>query len=1198
MRRQSVRIMLLGAILVAAACCTALCDAALDGLTPNQEIAAFTVEALYDNEAGSAIGARFRHARSGFVLDFLRIQTLPQSFMWVNTPPTSDEGAPHTLEHLLLGKGTRGQYVSSLEDMSLGNSSAFTQQVRTCYHFNTSAGVDVFFDLFKAKLEATLHPNYSDEEIQREVCNMGLRLNPADSSFELEEKGTVYAEMITAFERPWGNLARDLGQLLYGEKHPLSFSAGGYPPALRTVTPAGLREFHAATHHLNNMGAVVVIPAEITLEDFLTRVGQILAEAEPDATAGSHPEDFEQQLPKSAPAPIGTVRQVAFPHPNESEPGMILFAWPADKFTETRERFLLELLIANLASGQTSNLFNKFINSEKRVIDVGATGVFGWVDTDWGHPIFIGLSNVRREATSLEMIDSLRSLILAELEGIAAMPDGSDELLAFNQRALNRVIESRKNLRDMLNSPPRFGTRGTGSAWMSHLSRLHEKGGFRRSLILQDELEYAEGLLGSPVNIWREYIDKWRLIADAPYAVATRPDPGLQARSEQARTERIEQYANTLKDKYGIATKQEAVDRYRTEYDARTAEIEAAGRSIELPPFIDNPPMTLDDQLQYTVETLPGGGRLVVSTFNAMTSSSIGLAFDMYVVPETQLMYLAILPSLLTDVGLFKDGRAVAYDEMQEAVRREILGLHAYYTRNARTERVELTLRAQASHTDETAKATGWLNDILYHADLRPANLSRIRDVIDLNLGQTRNRMKGSEESWVTIPATAYWRQSNPLFLNTGCFLTQSHALLRLRWQLKEAGDQPEEFTQFMQLLAGLAEGRQRSDLTDILSLLAGPQDTATVPAELEDAVSLMRSASETARGHMNEALKDLQLTLSDLPDVSLADDWRYLCARFVSDLRVHPNDALAALSEVLSLVRRQDNVRGFVVANEANEAIIRPAVENIVGRLDTTPSRRNRYSATPVITSRLRQRTGEPVKPLFVGLVNEATRSGVHINSADCAGYEDGSNQDRLLNYVSSCLYSGGGAHSIFMKTWAAGLAYSNGLRPNEFTGRLTYYAERCPDLAQTMQFVIGELESAPYDPALAEYAIAQTFSRIRAGTRYEIRGEVMAADLADGQTPDVVRNFLGKALQLREYENLGDTLYARMTSTYGTVLPGYGVSSRKAAAESNSLYFVIGPEKQMQSYEQYLKSVEGDETVLYRLYPRDFWITSQSGD
>jgi hypothetical protein len=65
-------------------------------------------------------------------------------------------------------------------------------------------------------------------------------------------------------------------------------------------------------------------------------------------------------------------------------------------------------------------------------------------------------------------------------------------------------------------------------------------------------------------------------------------------------------------------------------------------------------------------------------------------------------------------------------------------------------------------------------------------------------------------------------------------------------------------------------------------------------------------------------------------------------------------------------------------------------------------------------------------------------------------------------------------------------------------------------------------------------------------------------------------------------------------MEQTYGEVLPGYGIAAGASAERSNAIYYVIGPEKQLQSYEEYLKSVEGDDVVLQRIYPRDYWITT----
>ena len=226
-------------------------DARLETLQPDERIADFRTLAVYVTGEGTRMGGRFSHVQSGFVLDVLRIQSVPGAFTWVNSIPPSDGGEPHTCEHLLLGKGTVGRYVASLEDMSLGESSAFTEQVRTCYHFRATAGTATFFDLFEAKLNAMLHPNYTDEEIRREVCNTGVKIDQTTGKPALEEKGTVYNEMVSSYEKPYGNLYQSLGEMIFGKGHPMSYSAGGIPEAIRKMTPADLRRFQEGTHHLN-----------------------------------------------------------------------------------------------------------------------------------------------------------------------------------------------------------------------------------------------------------------------------------------------------------------------------------------------------------------------------------------------------------------------------------------------------------------------------------------------------------------------------------------------------------------------------------------------------------------------------------------------------------------------------------------------------------------------------------------------------------------------------------------------------------------------------------------------------------------------------------------------------------------------------------------------------------------------------------
>src|SRR4051794_35495408 len=84
-------------------------DATLGSLSEGAKVRGFMATELYLDDADKPMGARFVHDATGFTFDYLRIETAPQGFIWVNSFPTSDMGEPHTQEHLLLGKGDRGR---------------------------------------------------------------------------------------------------------------------------------------------------------------------------------------------------------------------------------------------------------------------------------------------------------------------------------------------------------------------------------------------------------------------------------------------------------------------------------------------------------------------------------------------------------------------------------------------------------------------------------------------------------------------------------------------------------------------------------------------------------------------------------------------------------------------------------------------------------------------------------------------------------------------------------------------------------------------------------------------------------------------------------------------------------------------------------------------------------------------------------
>ena len=1142
----------------------------LDALKKGETVEGFRVDSLYLNDSGKPIGARFLHARSGFTLDYLQIESVPQGYTWVNSIAVGDQGEPHTQEHLLLGKGTTGRAFAGLDTMWLSTSTAFTQQWRTSYHFNTNAGKDVFFDLFAAELNALLHPNYTDEEIRREVRSFGVTENP-DKTLRLEEKGSVYNEMTSSSANPFRVLFREIGHVVYGKSHPLAFNSGGEPSGIRTMKPEDIRNFHAANYYLANMGTIVAFPKSVPLQEVLDRTDAILnkVETEPAKRAST----TATPMPPPQAAPAGAIAIGEYPHRNDQQPSPIAFAWPATRNNLSAEEvILLELFAETFAGDATTNLYKLFVDSKTRVMDTGATAVFSNVERDPGHAVSIILQNVAASNVTEEKLAAIRQKIVDELARVASFPDGSAELKDFNRRVLSRVSETERQLANFVNTPPSWGGRGTGSGWMDQLMLLERTSEFKKSVTLGPQLANVRKALGTDKNLWRDKLAQWQLTGVTPYAGGAKPSPSLLQREEKERVARADAEAQRLANFYSTQDVQEALKRYQKEQDAAAVKIEEEAKKITPPAFVKNPPMSLDDQLQFKQTKLGSGVPIVTSTFDNMSSATAALVLRVDSVQGEQLRYLSLLPLLMTRAGVIENGKPVSYEEMSERLRTEILNLNAYYSTNPRTERVELVVRGSGLGATEAKRAVEWMSLVLLHPDWRVENLPRLRDVVDQTLSGLRNTTQGSEESWVNNPANAYRMQSHPAFLATDSFLTRSHNALRLRWLLKDpapAADRDALDRWFTQI------AEQKGSRADLKALLAKPE---TVAGLSTDAAAIAR-----------EVLKDLDLTLIEIPDSSLAADWSYLVNAIRTDLNTPPATALASLDALRKRLLNRADARMWQVSSTELLKTIAPSLESLSASLAEQKASVSEAPTQALVDSRVAARGGSDGKPVYVGFLAPNMKGGVIITSVPSAHYSDFDDREKQLDYLAGRLHGGYGAHGIFLKTLAAGLAYSNGLRGNVASGRTGYYAERTPEIPQTVKFVIDTLKTAERDPRLSDYSIAQVFGETRAAANYENRAEQMANDLADGQPPEQVRKFRASILELRKDPKLGEKLFDRKDAVYGRALPGYNVKGKDVPG---AIYFAIGADKQLDAWEAHLQNAEGAETKLIRLYPRDFWM------
>ncbi len=1124
----------------------------------------FRAKAVYKNGLDQAMGGRFVHEKSGFTLDLIEIQTVPQSYLCVHTFPTSNMGEPHTQEHLLLGKGNVGRAVAAKESMSMVESTAFTQQLKTCYPFAANAGVDAFFEHFERSSHALLYPDYTDEEIRREVRNFGVK--PVEAGkLELEEKGTIYAEMVSASSQPGYRTYRAMGRLLYGPEHPASFDSGGDPNHIREMKAEHIRRFHANNYHLANIEMITSLPKGLPLTDALARFDQILNKLQ--AGKPIRPGSRWSDLPQPRPAVEGTIQIVEFPSTNPQQPGPAQIAWPVMPRLNPRDEGLAELFAQAVGGDPSTNLYKLFIDSKTRKMDIGARSIAIGFDNEAYAGFMVYIPDLAASQATPERLKEIYALVKSELERIASWEDDSVELLEFHERMQANLLRIRRSGDKLISSPPGFGGRMSQSIWPTLLHDLNDEPGFEKSMVQPDLFAYLESIVKSGKNIWRDKIAEWKLLSKTPYSVAAKASGKLIEQEDIDYRQRLATEVDRLKQQYKLSDEQEAIRRYQQEYNAASAELDRV-QSMDTPArFIEHPPMTLDDQLDYTVKKLSGDITLVTGRFSGMSSATIGLALNARELKGRQLIYAALLPQLLSGMGMTKDGSTLSYEDAMQRMRREILGVGAAYSTNPTSGRLELVLTGSGNTLEEAKSAIGWMKATLYAPNWTASNINRFKDLVDQSINALRGTMQRSEENWVNGPANAWTYQNDPLLLSVSSFHASLHHLHRLRWLLADAPIAADR-----EAIAGFLQEIESLDL----------------PISKETLDSRIAKLPATAQGLANEAAKDLLFIENELPANSRKEDWKYLVRVTREDFLAPAAQALLELELVRKTLLKKANARLFLTASPENATTLEPLLDDLTSGLSDDKFSAPGPMLPRAIARRVMAREKLKAEPAFVGLLAPNMQGGVHLHSTKSVGIKD-LDENSALNFLAFKVFGGAGPHGVFMKTWSAGLAYSNGLRSSAAEGRTSYYAERTPELPQTLKFVINELKTAPRTQPLAEYTLAQVFAGTRAGSSFEGRTSAMASDLADDWPPAVIRDFRANILKLRSRPDLDQQLYARMDAVYSKVLPGY---NGKLEQSVDSTYFVIGPQKQLDAWEKYLKLSQGEDTKLYHLHARDYWV------
>ncbi len=768
----------------------------LDGLTEGSRIASFHATARYRMGEAGSLGARFVHGPTGMPVDILRFDSVPQAMVWVRTAPISDRGEPHTLEHLVLGKGIKGRLYALGLDMSLGSNSAGTWRDKTLYHFHTAGGEESFSENLFHMLDTLIDPDFTDEEVRREVAHLSVVEDEATGRLSLEEKGTVYLEMISSFEKPGSVIWSEIRRRIYGPNHPLGMESGGRPDAIREMTPENIREFHRRRYRPGSgMGLIVGLPPQIPLDRFLETLDGMMQTILGENPVPGPTNDSVAEIPLEPQEPV--IRVLPFPSASVAERSSAILAWPPHEGGTLSDLFGLQVLWYLVSGDQASYLHKDLIDSRTRKGPAGVTSVEGWIEMMHGHPPMIWLDGMNPSLAQTDSLLVIRDLIKDRLAWIAHLEPGSNELAELNERARTYLVAQKRELLRQVEAPPRFGYRGTGDFWYIQLREQQRQPGFEKDLILEGDRNALVAELDTG-NIWTRLIEKNGLLGD-PFCVAARPDTNLSAEQAKAKRERLAASVEAMKVRYSVTDAQEALRMGKAEFDAKTAELEAIEKTIPQPPLLPDPPMTLDDGIESSVQelsspiyadrerpTIP----LCLNGFDRTSMIDAGLYYDLTQTQEDRLLYLAILPVLITDLGCWDDDSTwIEYGELTQRLQRDLYAISARPSAFMRADRgrVELAVTGTGLGIEEGKTALLWIERLLTSATrIDSIALGRLRDLVDQEIGSTRQRMMGAEENWARNPAEAYRYQKDRVYLSTVSIFTRLHHLNRLAWRLRE----------------------------------------------------------------------------------------------------------------------------------------------------------------------------------------------------------------------------------------------------------------------------------------------------------------------------------------------------------------------------------------------------------------------------
>lgn len=209
----------------------------------------------------------FEHIKSGARVLKIAADDANKTFcISFKTPSESDCGTPHIMEHSVLQGSKHFPVKGPMAVLRKGSLNTFLNAMTgydcTIYPVASMNDKD-YFNLMHVYLDAVFYPRiYQDQRILKQE---GWHFELDSINKPIEYKGVVYNEMKGYYSNP----TRELGYQIYKNLFPdnsYSFSFGGYPSAIPTLTYETFLNYHKRYYHPSNSYILLYGNADVEKE--------------------------------------------------------------------------------------------------------------------------------------------------------------------------------------------------------------------------------------------------------------------------------------------------------------------------------------------------------------------------------------------------------------------------------------------------------------------------------------------------------------------------------------------------------------------------------------------------------------------------------------------------------------------------------------------------------------------------------------------------------------------------------------------------------------------------------------------------------------------------------------------------------------------------------------------------------------------